>query len=227
MDRSPMNHARFTPQSSGLDRLAQVFIDAFPVMDAEDQRLAVTLYRVLAHGRPGSREYLAQILGRSLEDIKSVLGAWPGIFYDDNDDIIGFWGLTVEEMPHRLEVNGNSVYAWCAWDTLWLPALLEATVSVMSRCAQTGEPVRLRVSPERVESVEPAAVPVSFLKPDVRELREYATTSFCHFVHFFRDREAGEQWIAAHPGTFLLSLDAAFDLGRRVNATRYRDILRN
>jgi hypothetical protein len=46
-------------------------------------------------------------------------------------------------------------------------------------------------------------------------------------VHFFRDREAGEQWIAAHPGTFLLSLDAAFDLGRRVNATRYRDILRN
>lgn len=209
-----------------VDALARLFIEAFPVMDADDQRLALALYRLLAEGRAVAATSLAKFHECEVEDIQRILARWPGVFFDDGR-IIGFWGLTVKEMPHRLELAGNAVYAWCAWDTLWLPALLDATVLVTSRCARTGEAVRLRVSPERVESVEPVAVTVSFLKPGLRELRERATTSFCHFAHFFRDREAGEQWIAACPGTFLLSLDAAFDLGRRVNATRYRNLLRN
>lgn len=207
--------------------LVRLFTEAFPALDADGQQLALTLYRLLASARPVSPARLASALDRPVEDVQRLLGQWPGVFKDDEGRIIGFWGLTVEEMPHRLEVNENTVYAWCAWDTLWLPALLDATVNVTSRCAQTGEPVRLCVSPGRVESAEPASVVVSFLKPDVRELREHATTSFCHYVHFFRDRQGGERWIAAHPGTFLLSLEAAFELGRRVNAARYRNLLKN
>jgi len=206
--------------------LVRLFIEAFPTLDADGQRLALMLYRLLAGARPVSPASLASALDRPVEDVQRLLGQWPGVFYDDGC-VIGFWGLTVKQTPHRLAVNGNTVYAWCAWDTLWLPALLESTANVTSRCAQTGEAVWLRVSPGRMESVEPAAAVVSFLKPDVVELREHATTSFCHFVHFFRDPEAGERWIAAHPGTFLFSLETAFGLGRRVNATRYRNILRN
>lgn len=211
-----------------LDRnaLARLFVEAFPTLDADGQRLARALYRLLANARSVSPASLASALDRPVTEIQRLLDRWPGLFYDDGR-IVGFWGLTVKETPHRLEVNGSAVYAWCAWDTLWLPQLLEATVNVTSRCAQTGEPMRLRVSPERVESVEPASAVVSFLEADVRELRERTTTSFCHFVHFFRDREAGERWIAAHPSTFLLSLEAAFGIGCRVNAARYPEILHN
>lgn len=45
--------------------------------------------------------------------------------------------------------------------------------------------------------------------------------SFCHFVHFFASREAGEAWADAHQGTFLLSLDEAFELGRLVNRRNF------
>ena len=45
--------------------------------------------------------------------------------------------------------------------------------------------------------------------------------SFCHFVHLFASRDAGESWIVEHPGTFLLSLDEAFELGRLVNARNF------
>jgi hypothetical protein len=41
--------------------------------------------------------------------------------------------------------------------------------------------------------------------------------SFCHYVHFFASRQAGEQWVAGHPGTFLLTLGEAADLAARVN----------
>ena len=211
----------------GGDVLARLFVEAFPTLDARGQRLALALYRLLASAQPVSPADLANTLDRPVEDITRLLDRWPGIFYDDAGAVIGFWGLTVKETPHRLEVNGQTVYAWCAWDTLWLPALLDTTADVISRCAATGEAVRLRISPARIESVEPTSVVVSFLEPEVGELRERATTSFCHFVHFFRDHEAGERWTAAHPGTFLLPQEAAFDLGQRVNAARYRKILNN
>jgi hypothetical protein len=41
---------------------------------------------------------------------------------------------------------------------------------------------------------------------------------FCHFVHFFVSEVAGKTWTERHPGTFLLSLAEAFELGRKVNA---------
>lgn len=227
MDRATTRHARVAPQAADLDTLTRIFIDAFPVLTADDQQLAITLYRGLGHGRPVPPERLAQTLGRSVGDLHRVLSAWPGIFYDENDDVIGFWGLAVREKSHRLEWDGYTAYAWCAWDTLFLPELLDATVSVTSQCAQTREAVRLIVSPERIESVEPASAVVSFLEPHEHELRENVTTSFCHFVHFFHDRAAGARWTATHPGTFLLSLEEAYTVGRRVNSARYHNILRN
>lgn len=226
MNRATIGLTPVAPRSADLDKFAQVFIDAFPAMSADDQRLALTLYRALACGRPVSREQLAQMLDRPLDSVQGVLSAWPGIFYDDDSAIIGFWGLTVREMSHRLEWDRTRVYAWCAWDTLFLPELLDTRATVGSHCADTGTPLRLVVSPDRVERVDPNSLVVSFLMPDERELRASVTTSFCHFVHFFRDRSAGRHWTAAHPGTFLLSLDEAFTLGQRVNAARYRDVLR-
>jgi hypothetical protein len=39
------------------------------------------------------------------------------------------------------------------------------------------------------------------------------------------DRQAGEHRTLRHPATFLLTLDETFDIGQRVNVTRYRDVL--
>jgi len=61
---------------------------------------------------------------------------------------------------------------------------------------------------------------VSFLLPD-RAFDADVIQSFCHFVYFFASREAGEAWTSEHPGTFLLSLEEAFELGRLVNAMNF------
>jgi alkylmercury lyase-like protein len=49
--------------------------------------------------------------------------------------------------------------------------------------------------------------------------------NFCHFVHFFHSSEAGEIWIAEHPGTFLLSIEEAYALGKGKNAAQYEEAL--
>jgi hypothetical protein len=53
--------------------------------------------------------------------------------------------------PHRLYLGDIELSAWCAWDTLFLPELLERTAEVHSHSPPDETPVRLRVSPRRVE----------------------------------------------------------------------------
>ncbi len=208
-----------------LNKLATLFVDTFPQLSVDDQQLTLKLYQLLAEGKPVSRDRLAQALGRSTDTVIHTLSQWPGIFYDESERIVAFLGLSVNKTQHQLTVNGRTVYTWCAWDTLFIPELLNATVDISSTCGATGEGVRLTVSPSGIQAVEPGDVVVSFLIPDENELRENVTASFCHFVYFFRSREDGEAWVSEHDGTFLLSLEEAFTVGQKMNAARYNETL--
>lgn len=72
----------------------------------------------------------------------------------------------------------------------------------------------------------PGEAVISFVVPDQADLQKNVTVSFCHLVHFLRDRAAGESWRSRHDGAFLLTLEQAFDLGKKVNHARYRDALK-
>lgn len=115
-------------------QLAQELSAASPTLDARRQRLAIALYRLLAEGEPVSRERLAERRTSSIDRSDPMLDDLPGVYLDDRGRVIGFWGMTLAEMPHRLEVGGRRVHAWCAWDTLFLPELIGKTVSVESTC---------------------------------------------------------------------------------------------
>ena len=47
--------------------------------------------------------------------------------------------------------------------------------------------------------------------------------SFCHHICFFESSESAAEWAAQHDkGTFLVTLDEAFELGRRFNTAQFR-----
>jgi len=58
---------------------------------------------------------------------------------------------------------------------------------------------------------------MSVLVPDAQEMQKNVVASFCHFVHFFPSRQAGEDWTAKHVGTFLLTVHEAHILARLKN----------
>lgn len=205
-----------------LESLAEAVAKAEPYFDEPSRRIALATYRRLAEGTPAPVEDIADRAGESMELTQRLLRLWPGVFREDRGDVVGFWGLTIGKLvpTHAVEVEGRRLFAWCAWDTLFLPGIFGAEARVESTCPVTKETISLVVRPDGVaETSHPQAV-VSFLVPSTLFDAD-VIQSFCHFVHFFASREAGESWTAKHPGTFLLSLEDAFELGRLVNARNF------
>jgi alkylmercury lyase len=163
---------------------------------------------------------LAERVDWSEEQVSEELARWPGVYRDEAGRVIGYAGLTVVEMgAHRLHVDGRDLSTWCAYDTLFLPELLGATVRVTSRCPVTDRRISLTVGPESVGELEPPDAVVSLLVPD-RPFGDDVIRSFCHFVHFFASPEAAERWTAEHEGTFAIPVADAFKVGRMLNQAR-------
>ncbi len=175
-----------------LTKLADELRAAVPVLDPDEQRIAVAIYRLLADGAPVTDTRLAEAVALPHEQVARTLGEWPGIYRDEQGDIIGFWGLAQQEFPpHEFHVDGRRLWGWCSWDTLFLPIVLGRTARIESVDATTGEPVRAVVGPRGVEEVSDGAV-ISFLRPD-GAFDQDVIASFCHHVLFFASDEAGER----------------------------------
>ena len=208
-----------------LAQIASALVGGLPDLSPEDQRLALSLYRLLATGRPASPEAIAAGAGWAVDDVGERLDAWPAVFRDPDGAVTGFWGLAIEEVTsHRLDLDDTAVWAWCAYDTLFLPQLLGATAQVSSRCPTTGQSVRLTVSPESVSGLEPAEAVVSLLTPD-GPIDDNVRQTLCHFVHFFASPGAADTWTTAHPGTFSVPVSDAFEIAHRQNAAMYASVI--
>jgi alkylmercury lyase len=213
-------------EAPSVDALAEAVAKAAPDFDEEGQQVAIAAYRRLAEGSPAPTSDIAARADAPTERVEQLLGAWPGVFLDSDRRVVGFWGLTIHRLSptHRIEAVGRELFAWCAWDTLFLPGILGTTLAVDSVCPTTAETISLVVSPSKISEISHPDVVVSFLIPEAGFDAD-VIQSFCHFVHFFVSREAGEAWTARHPGTFLLSLEDAFELARRVNQLNFPSVL--
>lgn len=207
-----------------LDAIVTAVIDAFPKLSMSEQRVSIALYRLLAQGHPADAKGLSDASGVAVNDVREMIAGWHGVERGPNGAVTGFWGLTLSETKHRFRINGSELHTWCAWDTLFLPPILHASSDVDSRCPITGNPIVLRIGPGGVETVQPETVVVSFLLPREADIEKSVIESFCCYVHFLVSPEAGEKWVSQRPGTFLLSLSDAWEIGIRKNATQFADI---
>lgn len=214
-----------------IDALVDALAAAGGTLDDDQRRTALTTYRLLARGSPVTDATIAGATGLSEDVIEGYFAEWEGVFRNGDDDaIVGFWGLALEPLTPRYELvdhdTGEAVgYAWCAWDTLFLPTVLGRTLDVTATDGHTGEPVTLIVGADGAQHVSPRGAVVSFVAPDTPWESDVLTT-FCHKVLFFTGQANADAWIAQHPDTlFSLDVDDAFDLGRRWLADRYGDSL--
>jgi alkylmercury lyase len=197
------------------DAFAHRLRPTFPVREAGP--LALALIRLLSAGHPVSPAALAQVVGRPERKVTERLDDWPNVERDQRRRVVGFSGLTLRATGHGFRVGDRQLYAWCAWDTLFLPSLLGETARVSSKCAVTGANVELVVSPRDVQSTSPGEVYVTFpalAGLDTGDMRR----SFCCHVVFLARSEAAHSWERAHAGGMVLGVEAAQELGRRTVA---------
>ncbi len=173
---------------------------------------------LLAEGQPVAPERIASASGITREAVMNVLRQHPSLEWDEAGNVIGA-GLTLRPTPHRFELKGRTLFTWCALDALMFPALIGQTVHIASPCASTGRPVRVTVTPEGVQQVEPPDAVVSVVapeaSPDVRRV-------FCDYVNFFHSAEAAAGWQAEHPGATTLPVVEAYQLGCRLTESVFK-----
>lgn len=206
---------------------AEQLAAATPTLNADQQRIALHIYQqVAATARPVAVDQIAESVNVAPEYVEQSLRSWPLVLWDDEGRVVGFWGIHAEPISptHAMEVDGSTVYTWCAWDTLFITEILGRSTQVRSTDPQTGERVRLTVTPEGVISVEPSGTVVSLLLPE-DGLTDDAIQRFCHKVHFFTSPESAEAWIGGRPGLFHVTVDEAFELGRVTNRLRMGAVL--
>ena len=174
------------------------------------------LWHLLAQSAtPISLDALAATLNSSRERVQAALE--PEAEYDQFGNLLG-WGLTLNPTVHQVRLEGRSLYAWCAPDTLYDPLVLNRSAQIVSRCPVTGTRIEMMFALDRLESLSPAGVVISIyrdwsLYQQVKEaggLRQEG----CNQQFFFASGEVAAPWADEHPDFTILPVEEAF-LGLR------------
>lgn len=201
--------------SEELNRLFDAVCGTTTIPCADERHAARAVYAMLRAGQPVTAAGLAAAVGWDHSRTQEFLDRLPDVERDDDGAVDGFGGLTLRPTAHRIVIGGQVRYAWCAWDTLFLPVALGVEVEVASRCPQTGRPIALRVAPTGVLEREPNSLVVTFLQPDAVDATDLRG-SFCGAVHFLADAIAATHWNAQASDRLVLDPDDAFELGRHM-----------
>jgi hypothetical protein len=215
-----------TPDATiSLNEIDAALAGAAPKLSVEERRLAVGIYRLLAAGEPVPVDQAAACADIPADEADRIVRSWPAVFRDEQDGIVGFGGLALRPMAHRLRVADTDLYAWCAWDPFFL-ALIIGSLDVTTNDPTTDEAITYRIGPDATitDLSHPDSV-LSFLRPD-QPWDDKVMPTFCHFVLQFAGPESADNWIADHPGTFVISLDDAVQLALRHVSRTFSPALR-
>ena len=116
------------------------------------------------------------------------------------------------------------MWAWCAWDALFVPAIVGDPALVESDDPETGARVQMTVTPDGVQDVQPAGAVMTMAISGMQAFPDFRTFSFQKTVLFFESRESAARWLESNPGPVLISLDEGFVLGQTMNRVRLPDV---
>lgn len=182
-----------------------------------DHGASTAVVNLLADGRPATAEAIGNAMGWSPEQVRSYLEQARAAGAEMEDGAIVGLALTLRPTGHRFRVRGNDLYTWCGFDALFLPIMLGERAEAVSTCPVTGAGIRLTVEPDgTVSAATPATAVVGIVGEEVTSCCAAAGpgSAICTQMPLFASREAGERWLADHPGVAVVDLDTARGIAR-------------
>jgi alkylmercury lyase len=181
----------------------------------------------VARGKPVTRAVLSASLQMSQHHLSKQMVHLPNVELDQAGNILG-WGLTLVPTLYRLQMREQELYAWCAFDTIQLPPVLQAEARVHSACTVTGHPISFVVSAEgAIRDLTPAEARLSLIVPEhcgdagdnggATSVR----ATFCQQSLFFASEQAASTFLAAHLEAIFLSLEEAAHLSWLIATGRF------
>lgn len=204
-------------QPSNLSALASRCGEGLRSLGLAEVQIAFTVLRAMAEGLDVTSSVVAGRAGHSEAFVERVLGRWPASEVNPAGIVVGFWGISKKQTPHKVMIERTTLFGWCAWDSLLLPALLGSDARIESTCPVTSKKVLLDLAGEQLRDVEPPEAVMSFVEPGCIDGGTEVYESFCQHVHFLATYDGAQKWLnrRRQPG-YLLSLHQAWELARRV-----------
>ena len=176
-------------------------------------------FPLLARGGPLAIAELARSTGARKDQVESAVEAGQ-CDRDAAGRLIGIYGMTLAPAAHRLEIDGRIVYCCCALWAHVLPKLVGETVRVESVDPIRRELIRLSISPDGLESVEPSGAAAVLVVTDREKLAMNVGAAFCSHVRHFVSKQSAQQFVEEDPARKLVGLpelqEAAEQLHRAI-----------
>jgi alkylmercury lyase len=178
-----------------------------------DLRVTVKTIQALSKGKPISPEELARIWEMSLEQVQSILAgavAAGRVEIDLQGRLVG-GVLSLNPTAHRISIDGNHLYAWCAYDAIYTPGVVGKTTLIESTDPVTGELIQVTLTPEGVEDIRPQSAVVSIVGAEA-DTRGGPKSSRCSQMLFFGSRQSANQWLRGKTDVSILTVEEAFEV---------------
>lgn len=155
-------------------------------------------FPLLARGTPVSVEEIAQAAGAEVDQVEKAVGK-ARCERDAQGRLIDLYGLTLTPTLHRLEIGNKMLFTCCALWAHVVPKLVDATAQVESVDPVRREVVRLSISPDGVESADPAESAATLAVATQEAIDTDVCEAFCCQVRHFVSRESAKEFAEALP----------------------------
>ncbi len=180
-----------------------------------DLRVTIQTMQALAEGEPVPAERLAEIWGFPVDQVQTILAQAKNrgqVELDDEGNVIG---ANVSFVPtnHAVQVENVGLYAWCAWDAIYLPGVLGKPAQVKSQDPISGETISMTITPGGVTELHPSGALASVVSPDVNIAGPAGPESQkCTQMLFFASNQTAEKWVKDHPGVTILPVEVVYQM---------------
>ncbi|MBI3977755.1 MAG: hypothetical protein HY331_06175 [Chloroflexi bacterium] len=109
----------------------------------EERAVRAAAFTLILGGEPTDSAEVLAAAGLHAEESRGVVERLVerGTLAREGDRIVGAYGLSLRPARHRLILYDRPFAAWCAFDTIGIPAALEQDALVESACVHCGAPI--------------------------------------------------------------------------------------
>lgn len=176
-------------------------------------RLQVIALQLLAEGNPVSPERLARAWDMPLEQVNAIFeqaGAQGTLQLDDDGNMVGS-AISLIPTNHRLQVEDKTLYAWCAYDAIYVPRVIRKRAVIESIDPYSDEPIQVTISADGEIDLKPEGIAVTVVGMEA-DTRGGAESPRCRQMHFFQSYENAEKWSSDHAGVSIMTVAQVVEL---------------
>jgi len=149
---------------------------------------------------------LAPVIARWSSKDKELL--WPQFQEISTGRVTELFGITSEPTPHRISVDGRSLFTCCALVAHTSSAIFGKPVTIVSTDPVSSGDVRIHISEElELQDVDPQASFGSLVDCEANELLTDPRTKFCCHVEHFTCAESGAEFCNQDSRRYLVQIE--------------------